>query len=462
MTEEIKRLQEERQLIKDQLFSNKIPNRLSCEISFNQMYLMEWKGINPLEGQFNYSVIKDAAHELCESIFTDSSPVAGVGISSRLPLNMQLLDSKTMVMGASGFMQHPNVKGMEADEYDKLLADPYAFLAEYVVPRLYPGFTNNNAVMAYRNITMSDAARAADAVILNGMNREFSEEFGYYKGAPAGSGGFTAAPFDFLADQVRSFSEIVIDVRRNRQAVKDACEALLPLMFKLGMPSNPHPNGEISTPLHMAMFMRKKDVEELWLPTYKILCEQLAARGVRVSCFCEASWDNLFDIIEEFPTGQHLRFEKADMKTVKERFGKKYMIGTNFPIDKLRYDTKEECISATRKMLDDTMTGGGITFGFDKGNFTYGGINFENAVAVMDTVHEYGVYKNGGETSSLAPLNSEHFVPDSKFDEPIKSKYSFNWDEFHKKYPMVPEEHVRKRLEKDDVNVMKKYLMMLT
>ena len=461
MTEEVRKLQEERQLINDQLYACKIPKRLMCNLSFTPMYLMQWKNIDPVTGQYHYSVIRDAAIELCRSIYTDTSPVHGGGTSTRFPANMQLLDSRTMRMGANGFMQHPNVKGMEADEYDELLKDPFAFLAEKVVPRLYPGIDPNDAISTYRNIAMADAARAYDMSALNGIISELNDEYGWYKGAPAGSGGFSAAPFDFLADQVRSFSETMIDVRRDREKVKAACEALLPLMFKMGMPSKPHQNGSVSTPLHMAMYMRLKDVEELWFPTYKILCEQFAARGARVSAFLEQNWDKLLDIADELPTAMILKFEIADMKVIKEKIGKKHIIGTNFPINLLRFGTKEECIIAARQMLDDTMEGGGMQFGFDKGSFTYGGVNFENCVAVMDTVHKYGVYDNPGEDSIVKPLNYENFAKDESLDKPIVSKYAFNWDEYKAKYPMAPDD-IRERLEKYDNDVMKKYMALLT
>ena len=461
MTEEVRKLQEERQLINDQLYSNKIPNRLMCVINFNPMYLLEWKGIDTVEGQYNFNLLREAAAELCASIYTDTSPVQGAAISSRFPANMQLLDSETMRMGANGFMQHPNVRGMEADEYDELIKDPFAFLAEKVVPRLYKGIIPGDAITTYRNIIMADTARAYDANTLNGIIAELKDQYGWYNGAPAGSGGFSAAPFDFLADQVRSFSETMIDVRRDRNKVKEACDALLPLMFKLGMPAKPHPNGSISTPLHMAMYMRLKDVEELWLPTYKKLCEQFAARGARVSCFCEQNWDKLIDIADEFPTSQILRFEDADMKVMKEKLGKKHFIGTNFTVNMLRYGTKEECIKAARQMLDDTMEGGGVIFGFDKGNFTYGGVNFENCVAVMDTVHKYGVYDNPGGDAIVKPLNYENFEKDTDLDKPIDSKYTFKWDEYKAKYPMAPD-FIRERLEKYDVETMKKYLALLT
>lgn len=57
------------------------------------------------------------------------------------------------------------------------------------------------------------------------------QKFGYYPGSPVGSFSCAEAPLDFVADQLRSFSGMSIDLRRSRNLVKEACEVVLPLVF---------------------------------------------------------------------------------------------------------------------------------------------------------------------------------------------------------------------------------------
>ena len=141
-------------------------------------------------------------------------------------------------MGGNGFIQHPEVAGMRDDEYGELIADPYAFLIEKVVPRQYKNLDPANPFLMTKTMNMAIAAKAKDSADLAAVTRPLAEEYGYYS-APAGSNGFTAAPYDYLADQLRSFSGISMDIRRRRSEISDACEALYPLMYQVGIPRFP-------------------------------------------------------------------------------------------------------------------------------------------------------------------------------------------------------------------------------
>ena len=48
------------------------------------------------------------------------------------------------------------------------------------------------------------------------------QTYGYYPGSPLGSFNFTEAPLDFIADQLRSFSGISMDVRRHKTQLQEA------------------------------------------------------------------------------------------------------------------------------------------------------------------------------------------------------------------------------------------------
>lgn len=456
---ETNQLKKERQLIHEQLYSYKIPNRLIVSASFNQIYCMQRKGIDTIHGQYDFSLIEESARELADLVYSDTCPIAGGGVSSRFASNIQLSGSRSFRMGADGYIQHPEVSAMEGNEYDELIADPYAFIVEKVVPRLYEGFDPGKAVESMRNFKMADMAREFDSNTLSSFISKLVQEKGYYT-PPKGANGFTAAPFDFIADQLRSFSAISVDIRRNQNKLIDACEAIYPLIFKLGLPANPSYLGLVNTPLHMPMFMREKDVEKLWLPTYKRLCEQYAALGIRINAFCESDWTRLYDMLLELPSGIQLRFEYGDIKQIKDKLGKKFIIGTNFPLSMVKYATKQECIDKAKEIMDDTMDGGGILFGFDKGNFTVNDINLENYAAILNTVRDYGIYQNSGQQGCVAPLNTENFELETTREDLIKSKYTFSWEEFKKNNPFAPEE-VKDRFRKFDEETIKYYFRLL-
>ncbi|MCR3922732.1 MAG: hypothetical protein NUK65_09485, partial [Firmicutes bacterium] len=433
MKEEVKKLQQERGKLFSDFYNHKIPERLTVSVSVSGHILAEFGGLNVFETQYDYSKLAEPAKKICDMIYSDTSPVMPVGLISRPPSFYQLLGSQSFIMGNKGFVQHPEVVGMNEDEYPELIANPYDFLLEKVIPRQYKELDATNPVRMLNRMQMAKAALANDSASSLPWFMALMEEHGYHRGAPMGSGGFCSAPYDFIADQLRSFSGISKDIRRHRELLKEACDAVLPLMFKMGLPANPHPEGAVVTPLHMPTFMREKDFMEVWMPSYVKMYENYAALGIRGSAFCEDNWMRYLDNLLELPAGMRLMFEYGDPQAIKDKLGKKFILQGLYPIDLIKHGTKEECVYKAKELLDIMMPGGGYVFGFDKGALTLSDVNLENLAAVAECVRDYGVYENAGESFGT-PVNSEGFV----FDESIldlKSKYFFDWDEFKTKYP---------------------------
>ncbi|MCL1912301.1 MAG: hypothetical protein FWG10_00105 [Eubacteriaceae bacterium] len=432
-----KAAQQERIQLYEDFFNNKIPKRLAVPMSSGSHILAEKAGISFFDFQFNWILLKDAAEQLCEELYSDTCPIPGIGLSTRTPSSFQILESQSFQMGAGGYVQHPDVIGMLFDEYDALIEDPYAALLEIVLPRQHKALGMDDPVKRGNAVHLAIVAKQEDGAQM-AFTRDLVEKYGYYPGAPAGSGGFTAAPYDFIADQLRSFSEISKDVRRNRKKVIDACEALYPLMFLFGMPAKPSPMGAVSTPLHMPTYMREKDFVEVWLPTYRRLLEQYAVRGARVSMFNEHDWIRYLDILQDFPTGHLMRFEYGieSAQLIKDKLSKTHFIGGLYPITNVKTLSKEENISRVKALLDIMMPGGGYQFGFDKGAIKASDVPLDTYNAIGETIRDYGVYDNPGETFAK-PLNSENFAME---ETPVlNSKYAFNWDDFKKQYPYTPD-----------------------
>ena len=458
-TADVKALQQERTKNYTDFWSGILPKRIPVQFTVAHHILAQHGGVDIFDFQFDYSLLKDAADEICQTVYSDSCPIGGVGVSTRSPSFYQILESQAFIMGANGFVQHPEVIGMLEDEYDALIADPYACILENVLPRQHKALSFDDPVKRANAIHLAMQSKADDAAGLAPIIQELTQKYGYGGGAPRGSGGFTAAPYDFIADQLRSFSEISKDVRRNRSKVADACEALYPLMFKLGLPPNPSPLGSVSTPLHMPTYMREKDFVEVWLPTYKRMLEQYASLGVRVNAFCEHDWMRYLDILQDFPSGTMLRFEYGDPKLVKEKLKDKFYIGGLYPLSLIKSGTKQECIDKAKEILDIMMPGGGYLFGFDKGPILASDIPFENYNAVAETVRDYGVYPNAGESFGT-PINAEGFKFDESITPDVKSKYSFSWDDFKARYPYTPD-NMKSRFENYYNSMFSFYLNIL-
>ncbi|MCL1913460.1 MAG: hypothetical protein FWG10_06235 [Eubacteriaceae bacterium] len=459
MRDEIKALQEERNQIFEDHYGNKIPKRVPMRLSVPDRVIAERLGLSSIDFNYDPSVLADAKFEIAQQIFTDTYPFTVAGsIVGRSPGFFQLLRSQSFVMSNTGYTQHPEVIGMDASQYPKLIADPVGFLFEDVIPRHFESFGLApvgavNYFMMGLSLLKGFADKGAPVVA------QLYDEHGYWPGAPRGSSTSGTSPYDFIADQLRSFSEISKDIRRRRTELKEACDAVTPLMFVWGNPGKPHPLGCVRSPLHMPTYMREKDFIEIWMPSWQRCMEQWAARGARTRLFCEHDWTRLLDVIQDMPHGVEIQFEYGDPRVFKEKVGKKFLLTGMYPLSTVAHGSKQDVIDKAKEMLDVLMPGGGYSFDFDKGPLYLGDINFENLIALGETFRDYGVYSNpGGEFGK--PINFEGFTIDPSIDVLPKSPYLHDWDSFKSEYPLAPgfAQGQLKQLQKDTFSTIMQLL----
>ena len=455
---DMKQLQEERKQIFSDFWNNKTPKRLPVSLGTNIQVIVEYSKHNVFETQYNFARLAEASDEFCKIIYSDTCPVSGGG-TPRFPLYNQILDSECYKMGSTGFVQHPEVMGMNDDEYPELIKDPYAFILEKVIPRLYKSLSLSDPVTLGKTLVMSIDARAKDNAEFASLSAPLIDKYGYYPGAPNGSTGGSIAPYDFIADFLRSFSGISMDIKRKRELLKEACDAVYPLLFLRGLVSKPHPEGVIGIPLHMPTFMREKDFVEVYLPSFFRMIREYAALGIRTRIFCEDDWTRYLDIIQDFPAGTFIRFEYGDPKTFAEKLGKKFFIGGFYPTTLLTLGTKQQCIDKTKELLDIMMPIKGYVFGFDKGPLILADVKLENLNAIGECLRDYGVFSDPG-TPFGGILNSEGYTVDVAKSTHYESKYKFNWEDFRKKNPFAPD-IAKKRYEELDLKMFNNYMSLV-
>ncbi|UYO64090.1 hypothetical protein LNN31_06665 [Acetobacterium wieringae] len=433
-------LQQKRSQLYRDFYANTIPERMPIGITLPQHLVAEYGGQNLFDFQFNYALLADPARDLCKKIYSDSCPMAPANfLLSRTPSMYQLYGSQSFVMGNGGFVQHPEVVGMLADEYPQLIDNPFDFLVETVIPRQHKNLDPKNPLIMATAIQMGKQALTNDEMAFLPTFFELIQTHGYYPGSPLGSFNFTEAPLDFIADQLRSFSGISMDVRRHRTQLQEAADAVMPLLFHWGLPGNIDPQGSVFIPLHMPTFMREKDFVEIYLPSYQTMLKQFAAVGARPNMFCEHDWSRYLDILEsEIPAGCQLAFEYGDPQTIKDKLGKKFLLTGLFPSAALKSDTPAQIVDRAKAFLDIMLPGGGYIFGFDKNPLTLKEVNLDTLAALTEFIRDYAIYKNPGDAFGT-PLNSEGFVFDENQVPKPQSRYLFDWDSFKQKYPLTPD-----------------------
>ncbi|KPU44398.1 uroporphyrinogen decarboxylase (URO-D) [Oxobacter pfennigii] len=425
---DVKALQKERTSIFQDVYDNKIPKRVPVNIGMAFEPLAEFCGLNIVEAQWNPQLIEEGLDRLCQTLYTDVCPSTG---TSRLPSVYQPLESQSFVMGSNGFFQHPEVIGMLPEEYDYLIEKPYDCLLEKVIPRQHKALGLDNPVKAMLSFTKSILGYRNDLAQIGPILAKMVERYGYY--APV-AGASTLAPFDFIADQLRSFKGVSMDVRRMPEKVAEACEAVYPIVLKKGMPKVISNYSHAFLPLHMPTFMREKDFEKLWWPSFKKMIDEYASLGVHCRLFCEDNWDRYLDYLYELPANTVMMFEYGNPKLIKEKLGKKHIITGLYPMTKMKGYTKEQCVDEAKRLIDILAPGGKYIFGLDKVFITIKDVNMENFCAVTEFVRDYGVYENAGETAGIEFNKEDYKVLASR---KIESQYYPSWEEYKAIHPNV-------------------------
>lgn len=419
-----KEAQKERIEAFNNIYTGVIPTRVPIQIFLSLECIAEMYGVNMIDVQWDPSLIEEAADKVCQVYFSDICPYKG---ALRTPAFYQLLGSTSYKMSSGGFIQHPEVHCMEPEDYDEFIQSPFDTIIEKFIPRQYKSIDPGNPFRMAMQITKAILAKDEDLRTMGGIQKRLIEKYGYFKGKP-GIDGACPTPFDFIADELRGFTGMSVDIRRRPQQVLDACEAILPLVIKSAMPAIVDDHGHVGMMMHMPSFMKTKDFEKFYWPTYKKMIVEFASRGVHSYGFCEGNWDRYLGYLYELPVNTFLAFEHGDAQLIKDTIGSRHVLMGLYPMEYLRTRSKEDCVDEVKRLLDIMMPGGRYIFKYDKGPITKNDFILENAQAVHSYIYENARYDNPGEKVGQV-FRKEDYQPQEI--RPFESKY---WDSLQDQY----------------------------
>jgi uroporphyrinogen-III decarboxylase len=390
MTENVEKLYAERVARFKKAIKLEQPDRVPIHAmmetwaGFNAGYTLEDMG-------FNYEKVSNAFSKLFEDFYFDAMNVPLGNRSGHLITALGSNEFSYAVVDGQASLQHNNSENMTPEEYPELIKDPLKFMVEKLIPRRYAEF---DLPEPRKSLSLSKGAIQYVNFMsaLGQMPKKWKEEYGM----PAMFQAAVYMPADIILDYFRGFKGIVSDVRRYRQQLIDACDALVPLCLR-----NVYLSAQVQDifptifiPLHIPTYLRPKDFEEVYFPSFKKVIDGLIEMGLTPTLFMENTWTPYYDYINELPKGKIIgMIENDDLKIAKEKIGKTICISGNFPLTLLNYGTKEQCIDHAKKLVDDLAPGGGYLFNFDKALLSPNDAKAENLKAVTEFVREYGRYK---------------------------------------------------------------------
>ena len=376
-------LKQEREKLFLDLADGKIPKRVPVYMSFEASYPILYAGYNLAVDQYNPDIVKKAIDITLADFESDNMPAS---VGSPAIIN-KIYGSRKFIPSESGFFQHPNITAMEADEYDEFSNDPYKFIQEKVTPRIYSNMTpeKRGETLFKANLAVQYLAKRTGS-----MNAELAEK--HQRSTVCPMIGVVTAPFDVIGDNLRSFTDCLSDIRRYPQKVSEALEVITAMqIMELQKLPQPAPKGaKVFSALHMPTFMRTKDFEKFWWPSYLKMSEAVVESGYTHLMFCEDDWNRFADHLTTLPKGNRciLNFEYMDPKLAKDKLGKDYILAGFYSLGTFAAKSPEECVDEAKKVLDIMAPGGNYMFRTDKAPIMATDMNMDSYKAVAKYVME--------------------------------------------------------------------------
>lgn len=286
-------------------------------------------------------------------------------------------------------IQHKEYVFMKDNEYSKLIEDPMKFSLNEIFPRKYPELNKPYP----QNLEALKNSLGYYQRYLKRMIK--SAEFHRNHDMPSLIGGIGMAPVDIIMDYYRGFKGIMTDVRRRPQEIKEASEALVPIIManilqgRTTLESYPF----VFFPLHAPTFLNAKQFENLYWPSFRKILYQVSELGGKAIIALEGDWTHLYDFVNDFPKNFAIAMiEKDDIVKAKKEIGNTVTIAGGMELGMLRSSSVETCVNHAKSVIDQCAPGGGFIFSTDKSLLAPGDVNIENYIAVNKVVCEYGKY----------------------------------------------------------------------
>jgi hypothetical protein len=331
---------------------------------------------------------------------------------------------------------------MKADEYDELIDDPTAFLYNTWLPRVSADIRPLDTTSSYRNnLALVKGAMAMDA---------YFAAFGPHvdllrkeSGTVSAIAGIFKAPFDILADKLRGYIGLTMDMVTQPDKVLAACEALMPHLYNTALTSSdPALQVPIGYWMHRGCipFVSKGQFESHYWPTTKPIIEELWRNGHQTLFYAEGDWGHHLESFTELPDASIVyHVDRGDIFRTHEVLGHKFCLSGGIPNFELAYGTPQQVRDITKRVIEGVAQDGGYIV--DASAIMQNDTSIENLRAMTEAAREFGVYP--GVATRRAELDETITPPDDAvFEAPygmpetndlrVKAGACFPWEEKRK------------------------------
>lgn len=296
---------------------------------------------------------------------------------------------------------------MREDEYDALIADPTAFLYEVWLPRVSTEIVRPGAPATRRSHLALVKSAMAMMVYFNAFGPQI-QRLRTECGTVSAIAGIFKAPFDILADKLRGYVGLTLDMARRPKQVLRACEALMPHLVHVGLTTaDPAKQVPIGFWMHRGCvpFVNPAQFDSHYWPTLKPCIEEFWRHGHQTLFYAEGKWDAHLDTFATLPERSIVfHVDEGDIFLAHRKLHHKFALSGGIPNVLLSFGKPEEVRAYCRKVIDGVAREGGYIM--DAGAIMQDDTSVENLRALTETTREYGVYSGAPtDTPLLRPCD---------------------------------------------------------
>ena len=282
---------------------------------------------------------------------------------------------------------------MKVEEYDEFIADPTGFLYNVWLPRVSTDIRGPGQPSTMRGNLALVKGGMAMMQYFNAFGPQ-CERLRKESGTVSAISGIFKAPLDILADKLRGYIGLVMDLVERPKKVMAACEALMPhLTWTALSGADPAKNVPIGWWMHRGCvpFISRDHFEKIFWPTTKPILQEIWKRGQQVLMYAEGKWAPHLERFRELPAGSVVyHCDRDDPLEVRRKLGEGFCLSGGIPNGLLAFGTPEQVRQRCKHVIDGVAGSGAYIM--DSSAIMQNDAKVENVRAMTDFTREYGVY----------------------------------------------------------------------
>ena len=351
-----------------------------------------WKigdaGYKLSEAYYDYAKMEDVVRQHQERFNFDLLRDVGTRNGFKMIEGWAPLGDRYIIDDEHGALNVHDMKLMQDDEWDELLADPTKYMWSKVFPRRFPELTHSTHEQMQKVVNQFNEFMAFGQK----MNAMVTNEYGV---PPVSKYGLQGSSHEKFTSNLRGIKQTGIDQRRYKEKMMAVIE-----MYN-NMEIWPAINNVKNNPGEDAGFafdvqggclsytlLSIPQWEQMYWPTFKAGLEAVCEAGKTEYLFIQGDFTRFLDYFKDIPAGHIcIHVENGDFFDIHRQLPNIALAG-GMPITLLGPGTKEECIDYAKKLLNEIGPKGYI-MSQDKILSYPSDASRENLLAVTEFVRNY-------------------------------------------------------------------------